>query len=357
VATLLADPQPASSDESTAAEAAVVQTAPPDGAAPAPSSPSEPAATARNCAKCGSPLAPGQDWCLQCGAGAPGSLGTPGWRSAATILIATAVLAIGAAAAAYAALDKGTPKTHVLTTTVAQASTPAITTPTSTTPGTLGTPTTVQPLPQGNSKVPKIPLTASLPKTSGKSTATTPTATSTTPSPTSTSTTPSSSSTGSTSSEPQPVLLDTDAASTYNPYNFPAANFGDPSLTIDGDPSTAWSAQVEAATAPNMAEGVLIDLKEQQKLTALKLITSTPGVTVQVYGAKGVTAPTSITDAAWIPLSHQELAAKKHLRIKLRDSSKAFGFVVLWISKAPATSTAEVPGHVDVNELELFPTE
>ena len=51
---------------------------------------------------------PGQDWCLQCGAGAPGSLdaGGPSWRSAAAILTATAVLVLGAAAAAYAALNK-----------------------------------------------------------------------------------------------------------------------------------------------------------------------------------------------------------------------------------------------------------
>ena len=55
-----------------------------------------------------------QDWCLQCGAGAPGSLdgGGPSWRSAATILAATAILVLGAAAAAYAALSKeGTHKT------------------------------------------------------------------------------------------------------------------------------------------------------------------------------------------------------------------------------------------------------
>ena len=51
------------------------------------------------------------------------------------------------------------------------------------------------------------------------------------------------------------------------------------------------------------------------------------------------------------------MVKKKHLRIALRDSTKAFTFVTLWISKAPESSigTAEAPGHVDVNELELFP--
>ena len=245
-------------------------------------------------------MAMGQDWCLQCGAGAPGSLGSSSWRSTAATLVAAAVLVLGAAAAAYAALSKGTSKARVLTTTVAQASAPSTTTPatpgtTPTTPGALGTTSKGKAaLPLGKVKPPKIPLTAVTPKASEKSTTTT--GSSETKTPTSTSTTPSSSSTGGSSStseesKPTAILLDTDAATTYNPYNYPASDFGDPSLTIDGDTSTAWTAQVNPATAPKMAVGVLIDLKAKQKLSALELITSTPGMTVQVYGTTGQTRP------------------------------------------------------------------
>jgi hypothetical protein len=48
---------------------------------------------------------------------------------------------------------------------------------------------------------------------------------------------------------------------------------------------------------------------------------------------------------------------KRHEHIKLKDSTKAFRFITLWISRAPAAQvgTAEAPGHVSVNELELFP--
>jgi hypothetical protein len=78
---------------------------------------------------------------------------------------------------------------------------------------------------------------------------------------------------------------------------------------------------------------------------------------VQLYGANGKTAPSSITDPAWVPLSHSQIVGKKHIRIKLRNSKRAFTFVTLWISQAPAASvgTAAAPGHVSVNELELFP--
>jgi hypothetical protein len=308
-------------------------------------------------------MAPGQDWCLQCGAGAPGSIGSPGWRSAATILGVAAVLALGAAAAAYAALSKESSKPATLTTTVAQATIPTTATTTPVTPGTTTVPTTpsvksVLPQPL---KPPKIPLTATpTPKSSTTTPAnTTPTNTTSTGSQgTTTPTTPANTGTGSSGEENQSsILLDTNAASTYNPYSYPESDFGDPSLTIDGDTTTGWTAIVEPSTAPKMADGVLIDLKTPHKLGALVLITSTPGMTVQVYGSNAKTAPTSITDPAWVPISHLQTVARRHVRIKLRDQKKAFTFVTLWVSHAPAADvgTPEAPGHVSVNEIELFP--
>jgi hypothetical protein len=317
-------------------------------------------------------MAAGQDWCLACGAGAPGSLGTRSWRSAAIIAGLVAVLVLGAAAAAVAALTKGHSKTAVVIRTVAQA--PAPTTPAPTTPGTPGATTPGTPgtvpgaklkLPSGTViKPPKIPLTQVTPKASEtppptpttEAKATTPT--STTP----TSTTPSGGS-GTNGEKPNEetqqtaILLDTNAASTYNPYEYPASGFGDPSLAIDGDTSTAWTAAVNPATAPKMAEGLLINLKGKQKISAIQLVSATPGIRIQVYGANVATAPTSITDPAWVRLSPPRTLKKKRLRMSLRDSSKAFQFVTVWISQAPASAvgTAAAPGHVDLNEVELFP--
>ena len=327
----------------------------------------------RNCANCAAPLAPGQDWCLQCGAGAPGSLGgaAAGWPSSAAVLAATAVLVLGAAVAAYAALTHSSLKARTLTTTVAQvapATPPATTTPVTPSKGTSAQ--TVKPvLPLGTVKPPKIPLTAAVPKpsaTTPKIPANAPTAT---PTPSSTTkqpssagangSTPSESTAGQSPNESQQaaILLDTNAASTYNPYDLPAAGFGDPSLAIDGDPTTAWTAQVSPATAPKMAEGLLINLKSPQRLSMAVIVTSTPGMTIQVYGANTSVPPTSITDSAWVTLSASTVDKKKDLRIGLRHSAKAFRFVTLWISQAPAASigTEQAPGHVSVNELELFP--
>ncbi len=342
--TLLADPVPAPAAEVEPASAPTAAGSPPEpeNAAPAPQ-PAE-----HTCSRCGAAMASGQEWCLQCGAGVRGSLGSHGLRSAGAILAGAAVLALGAAAAGYAALNKTSSKPRTVTAAVAQA--PAATPPPTAPPAT-ATPLP-KTLPGSTAKLPKIPLAANTPKAPAVAPAPTPTKTSS-----STTTSPASTTTGGASSEePSAIVLDTNAASTYNPYGYAAAGFGDPSLAIDGDPSTAWTAQVNPATAPRMAEGIVIDLKANQKLAKLALVTSTPGMTVQAYGATGKTVPGSITDPAWVKLSHEIVVAKKHAQLKLLEPKHGFRYVVLWISRAPASSTgtAQAPGHVDVNELELF---
>jgi hypothetical protein len=334
VATQLADSPPEEGRSETA----------PGAGAPAapPQAPSEPGA---GCAKCGARMAPGQDWCLQCGAGAPGSVGRGGWRPLASVLAATAVLVLGAAAAGYAALSKKTRHAAVVTTTVAQV------TPTPPAP----TPTTSTPLPGITTKPPKIPLKAATPPPA----TTTPAVTPVTPTNTGTGKQNNSSTGGSKSEETQPeaILLDTNAASTYNPYNYPAAWFGDPSSTIDGDTTTGWTAQVNPTTAPNLAEGLLLDLKSLRKLSAVKLVTSTPGITVQVYGTAAKAVPASITDPAWVPLSRSITVKKRHARLALRNRKKSYRFVTVWLSKAPASAlgTPEAPGKIILDEVELLP--
>ena len=157
------------------------------------------------------------------------------------------------------------------------------------------------------------------------------------------------------SEAPSPILLDTNAASVYNPYNYPASLFGDPGLAIDDEESTAWTAQVQAENAPKMAEGLLLDLKSPQKLGSTVVKTTTTGITVEVYGANGSTPPTSISDPAWARIVGLKVLKKKSTTLKLKTKGKGYRYIVLWLAKAPATSTAANPGSVSINEFELFP--
>jgi hypothetical protein len=370
VPTALADRPAAPPEQPTAGSAA---------GPPAPASAPEQAT--RACANCGAPLTDGQDWCLQCGAGAPDSLRTrsPTWRSAAVLGGTLAVLVAGAAGAAYAALSKDGGKPRTATATVAQATTPAApaTTPVQppsgslapTVTGKIGTPTTIKPLAGlGAIKAPKIPSAVPTPKGAivapslqhlgGGVTPTVKIPTVKIRKSAKQAPVPAG------EAHPEALLLDTNAASTYNPYAYAATNFGDPSLAIDGDASTGWTALVEPANAPKLAEGLVIDLNTARRLSALTLVTTTPGMTVQVYGANGATLPSSITDPAWVALSPSLTEGKKRTRIKFggtaaaaqQNAKKPYRFVVLWISQAPASAvgTPEAPGRVSVNELELF---
>jgi hypothetical protein len=298
-----------------------------------------------------------QEWCLQCGAGAPDSLiaRTPKWRSTVTVLAATVLLAAGAGTAAYAALSKAGVGARQATATVAQAPVPVTPTTATPLPTTTKTPTpkvAKSAIPLRTVKPPKIPLTAAKPKP-------VPTATQPSTTTTPTTTTKNGGNEGTTTGTQQTgILLDTNAVATYNPYNYPASDFGDPSLTIDGDTSTGWTARLNPAVAPKLAEGLVVDLKASKKISALELVTSTPGMSIQVFGANASVLPPSITDPAWIQLSPYQVETKRHMLIKLHESTKAFDFITLWISKAPASSigTPQAPGLVSVNEIELFPT-
>ncbi len=367
MATLLADPANPPDAGPTPAPAV----------APQPDSPT-PAPDARACAKCDSTLGPGQDWCLQCGAGAPGSLGTgtPSWRTGGAIAALAAVLVLGAAAAGYAALNRGKSPAHVVIvaqSTAAPAATPtpraAVTpggaasglgtgVPGVRTPGKVAAPAIPKlnlhlklGLPKTLIKAPKIPLVAITPKPAATAPAST--------TPTNTTSAGSQTAGGSegAAAQPEAILLDTDAASTYNPNAYPASNFGDPSLVNDGDTSTAWTAQLEPSLAPKVEAGVALDLKSLRRVSALVLVTDTPGMTIQVFATAATTLPAAISDPVWVKLSSSMVESARHLRIPLRESSRSFRFVMLWISRAPASSvgTAQAPGHVSVNELEVFP--
>ena len=91
----------------------------------------------------------------------------------------------------------------------------------------------------------------------------------------------------------------------------------------------------------------------------LGLVSATPGMTVQVFVAQvadGEEAPAKIEDPAWVEDSKLIVVKKHHMLLKLTHPKQGFDYLLLWVSKAGAASagTATAPGHVSVNELELF---
>jgi hypothetical protein len=349
------------------------------------SSPQEHAPPGHECPHCGTPLEEGQQWCLSCGACEPGSLGDrPNWRPLTVLALTAAILAVGAAVAVAAAIkERNASPAAGKTLALAPATTPATTAPPATVPpagapGTGGasgsTPSTTAKkgsnllFPPSSTKPPKVTAPTPTPKASTGSgsssesngsenaTKTTPAESKTTETGSSTTTTGSEGGSGK-SEQPTPILLDTNAASTYNPYNYPESGFGDAALAIDGEPSTAWTAQVQAHSFPNMAEGLLIDMREANKLGSVELRTPTKGLQVQMYGANGSKAPTTITEPGWTLLSGSRTLKKTVTHVKLRTEGHTFRWLLVWLVKAPVSSqgTPTAPGRVALDEVVLYP--
>jgi hypothetical protein len=338
-----------------------------------------------SCANCGNPLAVGQDWCLDCGTAVRGRLGGgPGVGSSIGVVGLTLLLVLGAVAAAYAALNSDSNKAVkapvAAVTGVTGPAVPDVGTtspgPIAGTPGIVGstgstgpvastpiTPTTAVPLPT----VPKVPAVTPTPAAtapaSAPSTVTTPAKSTTTPAKTTPATTTTQTVTTPTATTPtattptastppaaaHQILLDTDAATTYNPYSLSASSFTDPAKAIDGDPDTAWTYQLDPTNAGKTFVGLTIDLKTPQPAKAIKITTLSPGMTVEFYGATGSTAPAAITAAGWVHLANRK-AIKPSTAVVLKTLGKSYRYLLVWITHAPAGVTA---GTIGISELSV----
>lgn len=135
------------------------------------------------------------------------------------------------------------------------------------------------------------------------------------------------------------------AAVVYAPYTPADVDLGDPSFVSDGDPKTAWTtpSYEDPATHPQL--GVYIDLGAQERLRRLVLQTPTPGMSVEIYGArKG--PPNSITDPGWDHLVNRANVPEK-TTFKLGDRS--YRFLLVWVTGLP-----EGGDHAAISELSLF---
>ena len=305
-----------------------------------------PPVAARTCADCGAEMAPEQDWCLECGAAQPERSGLrPPWRTGVAVLATTGVLAAGAVAAAYAGLSQDAKRAAAPN---AQASlpAPAATPPAAPPPPAATTPAAPAPAPSTTPKpaavTPPAPSTPTPPVTPAPTApAATKPAAPVAPKKTTTSPAPKA------NTGPLVALrLKPTAASTYNPYARPTTDFTDAKLALDGNKATSWTASFNGGDA---LVGVLLDLGSSQGLRALQLATTTPGMTVEVYGARGAQPPVSIQDPKWDHITTQ-LDVAKDGRIVLGDGVDRYRWLLLWPTQGPADGGNQVA----VSELKVY---
>ena len=154
------------------------------------------------------------------------------------------------------------------------------------------------------------------------------------------------------------------AATLYDPYTRATAQ-GDPASAIDGDAATKFF-----VTTPDDGQdqqvGLLVDLGTVKKVRAVELSTSTPGGTIEVYGADGSAVPTDILDPRWTHIAARKQVdrdgkagntagdGKEQIRVATpgaasADSGARVRRVLLWFTVPPSA------GHtVRISELKLL---
>jgi hypothetical protein len=288
-----------------------------------------------------------QDWCLNCGTAAAGSLGErPGWRAASTVIALALLLVLGAVGAGYAALtgdaQKPAPPAAAAPQTQAQVTPPPATTPPAatttppaattapaTTPKTLPkvkTPTTgaAQGSPVTPTPTPTPTPTTSTPSTSTPSAAATGTTTPTT----GTTTTPA-------DTGPKPIEVNGDAGTIYDPYGRVQAS-GETTRALDGDTTTSW--YVDPKDPQEVAVGYAVDLGKLQGVREIELQTPTAGFRVEVYATDETKLPPDILDTRWSHIKDVSNVGAKDdgkQRIVLGAGTTKYRNVLLWFTQPP----------------------
>jgi hypothetical protein len=306
--------------------------------APQEQPPTKPEAV-RACASCGSPMEPDQDWCLNCGTAASGSLGQrPGWRAASTVIAITLALVLGAIAASYAAItsDDGKKPATPAPAPAAAAQQQAPATPPATTPPAASTPTQSTPTqstPTTPNKLPKVTTPKS--NSTGAAPITPTTSTPTTPAPTNTGTTTSPSTTTPEPAGPQPIQLAGDAGKAYDPYGKSKAS-GEAERAIDDDPATSW--YVDLKDPAQLGLGYAIDLGKLQGIREIELETPTPGFRIEVYATDETELPPDILDTRWSHITNVSDVGTKDdgkQKIVLGAGTTKYRNLLLWFTEPP----------------------
>ncbi len=289
------------------------------------------------CPNCSAPAQARQRWCLECGAEvSPRRRG--GLRSAIGIATALAVLVGAGSAAGYTLLQDGK-KPPPPATTVAQQP-----------PATIPPAATQEPAPYTppSSYTPYTP-----PSTSGTNlTGTSSTSSTSGGAEDGAGTTGNGSVTdngsgtgggaGTTSGgtgdpetiEPQMTLTDIAlgaVAVVYAPYASGDADLGDASRVVDGTTRTAWKTPAAADPTSSPQIGVYVDLAGREEIRKLVVRTPTPGIAIEVYGARKGPPPT-IVDEGW---DHLSTRADLPAEAKIKLPARPYRYILVWITALP----------------------
>jgi type II secretory pathway pseudopilin PulG len=139
---------------------------------------------------------------------------------------------------------------------------------------------------------------------------------------------------------PAVIALGADAASTFDPRDRAGGLTGDPADAIDGRRKTAWEAPVN--TDGRVEIGLLVSLDKPKAIEKVRLLAGTPGFSVELYGSKLGTAPDDAPGATkyWSKL---DTTVDFGTDEKLTVGGGKFRHILLWFTDQPADTKVMIP--------------
>lgn len=286
-------------------------------------------------------LAAGQEWCLTCGTAAPGRLRR---RAGARAVLATVGLTLaltgGAVAASYAALSKDPVRRGDIALVVPAPPAPTPPPPPVAPPvaeeGTRTAAKTPTPRPKSTATVRDV---AQRPATS----------------------TNAARDDAQQSSEPRLLDVASSSGALYDPLGraqFVDGDPHDPKAVLDDDRQTSWA--VTAGGLDALQVGYVVDLEQPTSLRYLELVTDTPGLRVEIYGADADVLPPQVTDSRWAKLKARDAVDLNEKegnesgdgkeKITISDGAQKYRFLLVWATTPAPVQPPDPPSRT----LRLF---
>lgn len=146
----------------------------------------------------------------------------------------------------------------------------------------------------------------------------------------------------------QPVSLGQDAAKDYDPLGDDGKEHPEEAAAaLDRNDSTTWSTETYKGKALTKAGvGIYVDAEPGVAARAMRVRTTTPGFTAEVYAAQD--GPPDSIDG-WNKVADDRTIDSTSQRIDLDTAGTRFRYYLLWITKLPPGE-----GVVKISELYLF---
>ncbi|HZE05235.1 MAG TPA: protein kinase [Solirubrobacteraceae bacterium] len=157
----------------------------------------------------------------------------------------------------------------------------------------------------------------------------------------------------STQAPPRRIAICSTCATDYNPDPLSGPKTQNPQMdpyAVDGDPSTAWKTQIyDNGTLGKPGVGLYVDARRNVVAGSLRLVTSTPGYAVTIYGSRLQPNPDTFTTGSggWTKLS-TVASVQAHQSIPLTTHGTAYRYCLVWITQLNGANPAAI------NEISLY---